>query len=536
MTPPESRDVEKAVSAPSPDRGAGPPQNAGGGDDDGDGDTRQKTLPQRLRSQLARLDLETRGVQRVEPHERHDLRTLGYTQVSVLWFSINLAANNVTLGMLGPEVFGLGFADSSLCAVLGVFVGCLPVAYVAAFGPRSGNRTLIVARYAMGWWPAKLVVALNIVVLLGYALIDAVVAGQVLAAAAPRVPVVAGILVVSAVTWAVTTFGYRCFHYYERYAWLPQLVVFCVLAGAAGPRFDLTTPSYGDRATVAGARLSFFSLCLAAAITYSGGAADYFVYYPERTPALRVCGATLLGLVPSFAFALVLGAGLASGAATNEAWAAAAATSQGALLVEGFAPLGAFGRACAVVVALGLVANMAPPTYSAGVCCQVLGRAALRVPRVAWNAAGVLAYTACALAGRQSLAAIFVNFLALMGYWVCIWVAILLEEHLVFRRRRGFDWAAWNAPEKLPRGLAALAAFLLGWVGAVLCMAQVWYTGPIAKLVGEHGADVSRPEFLIASLPFAYDATDGKLCRFRTGRAGLPSAESAGTPLLWAVM
>lgn len=33
-------------------------------------------------------------------------------------------------------------------------------------------------------------------------------------------------------------------------------------------------------------------------------------------------------------------------------------------------------------------------------------------------------------------------------------------------------------------------AFVVGWVGAILCMAQVWYIGPIAKLVGEYGADV----------------------------------------------
>src|ERR1700712_1088271 len=62
--------------------------------------------------QLVAYNLEARGIQRVEPDERHDLRSLGYTQISILWFSINLAANNITLGMLGPAVFGLGFLDS----------------------------------------------------------------------------------------------------------------------------------------------------------------------------------------------------------------------------------------------------------------------------------------------------------------------------------------------------------------------------------------------------------------------------------------
>jgi purine-cytosine permease-like protein len=78
-----------------------------------------------------------------------------------------------------------------------------------------------------------------------------------------------------------------------------------------------------------------------------------------------------------------------------------------------------------------------------------------------------------------------------MGYWVAIWIAILLEECYIFRRKRGFDWDAWNERGKLPVGGAALVAFLVGWAGAILCMSQVWYVGPIAREVGEFGADVS---------------------------------------------
>ena len=105
-----------------------------------------RTQWKRFEKQLVAYNLEARGIQRVEPDERHDLRSLGYTQIAVLWFSINLAANNITLGMLGPAVFGLGFLDSSLCAVFGMLVGCLSVAYIATFGPRSGNRTMIFSR------------------------------------------------------------------------------------------------------------------------------------------------------------------------------------------------------------------------------------------------------------------------------------------------------------------------------------------------------------------------------------------------------
>lgn len=144
-----------------------------------------------------------------------------------------------------------------------------------------------------------------------------------------------------------------------------------------------------------------------------------------------------------------------------------------------------------MVVALGLIANLIPPTYSSGIDFQILGRYAARVPRFVWNTIGVVIYTVCALAGRNSLSVIFQNFLALMGYWVAIWIAITLEEQLIFRKRRDYDWAVWDDQSKLPIGIAAFIAFLVGWVGAILCMAQVWYIGPIAKEVGEYGADVS---------------------------------------------
>jgi purine-cytosine permease-like protein len=97
-----------------------------------------------------------------------------------------------------------------------------------------------------------------------------------------------------------------------------------------------------------------------------------------------------------------------------------------------------------------------------------------------------------------------------MGYWVSIWIAIVLEEHLLFREglvgkmapttEKGWEWEAWNDRERLPLGIAAVFAFLVGWAGAVLCMAQVYYVGPLARLISEYGGDVSIYLFLF--LPF----------------------------------
>jgi NCS1 nucleoside transporter family len=490
-------DIEKHAGVGTPDESSQEP-NTDSTPSTAQPVSKWKSYLESFERQLIAFNLETRGIKRVEPSERHDLKKLGYTQVFVLWFSINLAANNITLGMLGPAVFELGFLDSSLCAVFGMLVGCFAVGYTAQFGPRSGNRTMIFARFTMGWFPSKLVVILNIIVLLGYSLIDCVVAGQILSAVSPNnsLSIVVGIIIVAVMTWGITTFGYSVFHIYERWNWLPQVIVCCILAGVAGPKFDVTTPSIATGRTLVGNRLSFFSICLSAAITYAGVAGDYFVYYPEGTSRLKIASMTVGGLSASFTFAFLVGIGLASGIATNTNWDTAYKTSQGALIVEGYRPLGSFGSFCGVIIALGLIANLIPPTYSSGVDFQSLGKNFQRVPRVVWNTIGVIIYTVCALAGRDHLAEIFTNFLALMGYFVSIFIAICLEEHFIFRIRRsdgdeGFQWDIWNQQEKLPLGIAAIIAFLVGWAGSILCMAQVWYIGPIAKLVGDYGADVS---------------------------------------------
>jgi len=70
----------------------------------------------------------------------------------------------------------------------------------------------------MGWWPVKLCVLLNLVILIGYSMIDAVVAGQMLSAVSSNgsLSVEVGIIITAVVTWLVTTFGIKIFHHYER--------------------------------------------------------------------------------------------------------------------------------------------------------------------------------------------------------------------------------------------------------------------------------------------------------------------------------
>ncbi|KAF9885992.1 hypothetical protein FE257_012170 [Aspergillus nanangensis] len=437
---------------------------------------------------------ETRGIERVPEHMRQGpVTTKKYLEAGLVWFGINCTANSLNVGILGPSVFKLGFVDSIICCVFGTLVGCLCSGYISTFGPVSGCRTLVISRYTMGWWPSKLCVVLNIVIALGYGVTNCLTAGLVLSAVNGHgMGAWVGILVSALITWVIATFGYRWFFNYERYCWIPQVLIMFIMIGCSGPHWNVDSPSVGTGGVLAGSRLTYFFLCMSVPLTWASYAADYYAYFPKETVKWKACLATTTGIFLAKILCLSIGIGLASGALVNQSWAEGEEISSGALIMASLAPLTVFGKFLGVILALGLVANQVPGAYSASFNFQLFGPWAARIPRFIWSTISVLIYTVCAIAGEEYLLTIFQNFLALVGYWTMIWVVITLEEHVLFRRKRGFNWDAWNDRTALPVGVAAFVAFLIGWAGAIPSMYQVYFTGPIAALVG-HGADMGLP-------------------------------------------
>ena len=317
-----------------------------------------------------------------------------------------------------------------------------------------------------------------------------------------------GVVIVAVLECLIAGFGLKLFNYYERqvsrhcedseftelispyrFAWLPQVIVLFILVGTAGPKFNTSLPDLVSGRTLAANRLSFCSLMFYVPNSWAAAASDYYVAMPANTPKWKTFTLTFLGLALSFWFVNLIGIGLASGIASHPAWSSAYDVSSGALITEGFSPLGGFGKFCAVVVGLGVLANCTPGTYSAAIDCQIMGRWGEKLPRWVWVIILSMIQLACAIAGRSQLLIIFTNFLALMGYWLTSMICIFLEEQLLFKPRLAkLDWDAWANPKAMPIGWAALVAFLLGWMGAILGMYQVYFVGPLAAASG--GADV----------------------------------------------
>lgn len=89
----------------------------------------------------------------------------------------------------------------------------------------------------MGYWPSRICVVLNIVVMLGYGLVDCLLAGQILSAVSPNgsLTVIVGTIIAAIISLVITGFGIKLFHIYERYALIPQVCMLFILIGVAGP-------------------------------------------------------------------------------------------------------------------------------------------------------------------------------------------------------------------------------------------------------------------------------------------------------------
>lgn len=276
-------------------------------------------------------------------------------------------------------------------------------------------------------------------------------------------------------------------------------MVLCIMIGTAWPQFNFDTVSIGSPEQINAKRLSFFSLCFSVSLAWVPIAADYYVYYPPDIKRWKTWTVTVIGCF-SMMITILMGVGLGTGVAHNPQWAAIYDGTPGGLLMAAYNRLGSFGSFCAIVNMMGVVSNNAPGSYSMSMNFQMLGNFWQRIPRPVFTIITTVIYAGCAIGGRNSLYQIFGNFLPLIGYWVVIWLMIVIEQDVLFNRGREYDWSIWNNRRKLPVGIAAGVSFLVGWVGAIVGMVstlyhnhmvpfdlqiqnQTYYTGPVAKAV-----------------------------------------------------
>lgn len=330
---------------------------------------------------------------------------------------------------------------------------------------------------------------------MGWSAANVIVGAQLIYAVNNNVPGYAGIIIIAACTFLITLFGYKVVHLYEFWSWIPSFIVFMIVLGVFAHSGEFSNLPMVVGTSNVGSVLSFAASVFGFATGWTSYAADYTVYQPVGTSRVKIFFAVFAGLLFPLCFTEFLGLAVATATMTNDAYMAAyEENSIGGLLAQVlFGPLGGFGKFCLVILALSIIANNCPNIYSLGFSLQILARWTQRVPRFIWTFVGTVVYVAIAIPGYNNFESTLENFMLGIAYWLAIYEGISLPEHIVFRRgMRGYVVEQYDQPGKLPVGLAAIAAFMFGVMGAILGMAQTYFIGPIGKKIGnpEFGGDI----------------------------------------------
>ncbi len=435
-------------------------------------------LEQGIEIPVLERGIETRGIERVPPGARADVRIFNNC---TLWLSANTVISTFALGTLATSIFQLGFWDSVAAIMIFNVLGILPVAFLSTLGPKLGLRQMTLSRFSFGWFGAKVMALFNVAACIGWSCVNAIVGGQLVAAlSGGAIPPQVGILIITILTTLVSIYGYTYIHRYERYAWIPIAVIFFTLVAVTGPKLSIAPTPALNIAEIA-SFISFGGAVFGFAIGWSSYAADYNVNQSEKTPASRVFLLVFIGVaIPSIVLEIL---GLAMTIAYK-------GLGGGDLLTAAAKPLGSFGTFLLLLLALSVVANNIPNDYSLGLSMQVLGKPFQRINRAVWALIGAVIYVLIAVAASANFNQTLENFLLLIAYWLGPWSIILILEHFVFRRGR-YNVEDWNTPRKLPIGWAALISALIGLVGVLLGAAQFYFVGPIAKLFNPpYGMDI----------------------------------------------
>ncbi|BGP08513.1 hypothetical protein JCM10049v2_004360 [Rhodotorula toruloides] len=447
--------------------------------EDGSGSWVGRTWTWLIRSE----NVEAHGVGPLKEEHRTDARFLSNF---TLWLTMNATIACFSTGTLGPLYYSLSMRDSFLVIAFCNIFSCGIPAYISTFGPRLGMRTMGIARYSYGYYPAILPALLNLISFIGFCAVNSIVAGQVLAAVNPgHLSTTAGIVIVAVVSMFISFCGYRVLHAVERWAWLPVILAFILLTGFGGRHLGSATSFAKDVPATAANVLSFISIVVGFTISWGGCSADFNTYMHPTVPSYLVFVYTFLGLYLPCALIQILGAAFAAAALSGEVptWEAAFGDgSVGGLVGVAMEPMNGFGKFLLVIFSLGMISNNAPTQYAFSLSLQIVFPFLTRLPRFLLPIAGTAIYLPIAIAAAAHFAAALSNFLGLLGYWSSIFVAILLIEHLLFRRGHfsSYDLSLWDRSSKLPPGIAALFASFCGAAFCVVGMDQVWYRGPLA--------------------------------------------------------
>ncbi|KAJ7636859.1 cytosine-purine permease [Roridomyces roridus] len=442
----------------------------------------EKSKLYRLTRFLGRYGVETHGIAPIPEEERVDTKRF---QLFMIWFSSNMNLTNLTSGAAGPVAFRLSFRDSAIVFLVADVLSLLIPATFGIFGPQLGTRSMVQARFSWGYYGAILPSIFNVASMMGYLILGVMVGGQLLAGASGHLSSTDGIVILTMLSFVVTFCGYKFIHWFACLAWIPSLLGMFVMLGVGGKHLHPSNYAMDDTPpATAAAVLSFAATVGAANLAWCTMTPDYGVYHDARSSPM-IFARTYFGLFIPSLMTHLLGAAFASAASSVPAWAAAyeGGNNTGGLVAAILEPVHGFGKFLLVTMALSIVGACGPIMYSFGMSLMNVHPVFAKIPRYIFAMVATAIGIPLAIYAERNFYSSLVTFLDIIGYWTGSFSAIILMEHVVFRRLEftRYKVEEWNNPRKLPPGLAAVLAFALSFALIVPCMDQSFFVGPLAK-------------------------------------------------------
>ncbi|KAJ8502259.1 hypothetical protein ONZ51_g125 [Trametes cubensis] len=397
---------------------------------------------------LTRWGVETNGIDPILPEDRTDTKLY---QMFFVWFSANLNILAFGTGSAGPAFFGLGLRDSFIILVVVDLISCVIPAYFAVFGPKLGMRSMVLARYSWGYLGSILPSAFTVFSMQGFLILNCIIGGQTLASVSSHLDDTLGIVIIGVISLLVTFCGYKVIHWYEMIAWIPSVITFIVMLGLGGHHLtQAPTPPPPSTSTI----ISFATTTASSVISWCIMTPDYGVYHTNKASTMRVFLYSYAGFFIASLAGHMLGAAFAAAAPGVPSWEAGfdGGNNVGGLLQAVLKPSGGFGKFLTVLVALSVPSACAPTMYTFASSLMTIHVWFARVPRYVYTIISEAILIPVAIVGATHFYATFVDVLSVIGYWSTVFAAIVITEHLIFRKNdpARYDLSKWCKPRRTP--------------------------------------------------------------------------------------
>lgn len=431
--------------------------------------------------------IEPRGIEHVEPHDRHGK----VSSIFTLWFGANVELATLTTGTAAVSLFGLNFKEAFFGLLIGNILGAAVLGLVSVFGPRLGVPQMVHSRSPFGFWGNFVPGTLNLISGVMWFAVNTVL-GSFAFETLFHTQFLSALVVMVLLQVIVAVYGYNMIHAVERVMAVVLTLVFVLVSIYAFSHAHYAVPFnakslLGQYSGVTGSFIEAVGLAFSYLLGWSVYGSDYTRYLSDQTPSKSVFGYVFSSnFLAAFWLELV-------GVALATVFPAAAQNPDPIALLTGIDPHWLVSAAL-IAVLIGTVTANVLNIYSSSLSALVIN-----VPVKRWMAAilvgivgGVLSFVA-----RKSYYLDFENFLFLLGYWLAPWAAIVLVDFFVVHKGQYTGAVFYHARRVVRPGLIA---WIVGVGTTVPFWNQALYQGVVAKAYPQLGDLTYYVSFFVAGL------------------------------------